>query len=92
MLGLAITMVMAPTGQASAHRLWPMHLCPLTMTALPPSMARTSPSGHTAVQIWQPMQCVVSMWGCCARGPSEYISPFSAARRARASRRFRPIR
>ena len=40
MLGLAITMVMAPTGQASAQRLWPMHLCPLTMTALPPSMAK----------------------------------------------------
>ena len=26
MLGLAITMVIAPTGQASAHRLCPMHL------------------------------------------------------------------
>ncbi len=26
MLGLAITMVMAPTGQTSAQRLWPMHL------------------------------------------------------------------
>ena len=37
-LGLAITMVMAPTGQASAHRPWPMHLCPLMMAALPPSM------------------------------------------------------
>ena len=35
MLGLAITMVIAPTGQASAQRPWPMHLCPFTMTALP---------------------------------------------------------
>ena len=64
MLGLAITMVMAPTGQTSAHRLWPMHLYPFTMTALPPSIARTSPSGQTVVQAAQPMQCVASICGC----------------------------
>ena len=56
MLGLAITMVIAPTGHASAHRPWPMHLYPLTMTALPPSIASTSPSGQTVVQVPQPMQ------------------------------------
>ncbi len=56
MLGLAITMVIAPTGQASAQRPWPIHLCPLTMTALPAIMASTSPSGQTLVQVAQPMQ------------------------------------
>ena len=56
MLGLAITIVIAPTGQASAQRPWPMHLWPLTMTALPPIMASTSPSGQTLVQVAQPMQ------------------------------------
>ena len=56
MLGVAITIVIAPTGHASAHRPCPMHLYPLTMTALPPSMASTSPSGQTQVQVAQPMQ------------------------------------
>src|ERR1022692_3045063 len=53
-----ITIVMAPTGHASAQSSWPMHLYPFTMTALPPSIARTSPSGHTLVQVWQPMQAL----------------------------------
>ena len=61
MLGLAMTMVMAPTGQASAHKLCPMHLYPLTITAWPASMARTSPSGQTVVQVAQPMQYCVSI-------------------------------
>ena len=56
MLGLASTIVIAPTGQTSAQRLCPMHLYPLTITALPPSMARTSPSGQTMVHAAQPMQ------------------------------------
>jgi hypothetical protein len=33
-LGLAMTMVMAPTGHSSAQRPWPMHLCPLMMVGL----------------------------------------------------------
>src|SRR5271169_1646981 len=67
-----ITIVIAPTGQASAQRAWPMHLYPLTMTALPPSMASTSPSGQTVVQVAQPMQCELSICGCCDWGPAEY--------------------
>ena len=75
MLGLAMTMVMAPTGQASAHRLCPMHLYPLTMTACPPSMASTSPSGQTVVHVAQPMQYCVSICGCWDCGPSERKRP-----------------
>src|SRR6266567_6252977 len=56
MLGLAVTIVIAPTGHASAHKPWPMHLCPLTITAFPPIIASTSPSGQTLVQVPQPMQ------------------------------------
>src|SRR6267143_1391394 len=85
MLGLAITIVIAPTGQASAHRLWPIHLYPLTRTAWPPSIARTSPSGHTMVHVAQPMQFVVSICGCCDCGPSDRRLPFCAASRARVS-------
>ena len=51
-----MTMVMAPTGHASAHRPWPMHLCPLTIAALPSIKASTSPSGHTVTHAPQPMQ------------------------------------
>src|SRR5882672_7466040 len=88
MLGLAMTMVMAPTGQTSAHRLWPMHLYPLTITACPASMASTSPSGQTIVHVAQPMQLEVSIWGCCDCGPSDRIFPFSADSRARTSLAF----
>src|ERR1700745_3149485 len=70
-LGLAITMVMAPTGQASAQRPCPMHLCGLTITPLPPKLANPAPSGHTSVHVPQPMQLPVSMCGCCACGPLE---------------------
>src|SRR5882762_5533490 len=89
MLGLAITIVIAPTGQASAHRLWPIHLYPLTRTALPPNMASTSPSGHTCVQIAQPMHHTLSICGCWAWGPLEYVFPFSSDARARASLFFK---
>jgi len=41
----------------------------LTMTAWPASIARTSPSGQTVVHVAQPMQCVVSICGCCDCGP-----------------------
>jgi len=92
MLGLAMTMVMAPTGQASAHSECPMHLCPFTITAWPPSMASTSPSGQTSVQPPQPMQLLVSMWGCMPRGPEENSFPFSEAARERASLFFIFIR
>src|SRR5260370_2576352 len=92
MLGLAIAMVMAPTGYASAQRLWPMHLYPLTMTAWPANIARTSPSGQTMVHVAQPMQYVVSICGCCDWGPSERRLPFWAASRERASRASCPLR
>src|SRR5947209_3905820 len=58
------------------------------MTALPPIIASTSPSGHTVVQVAQPMHWALSMCGCCDFGPSEYTLPFSAAACARASRCF----
>src|SRR5207245_314683 len=64
----------------------------LMMTALPPSMPRTSPSGQAMVQAAQPIQCVASICGCCARGPSERHFPFSAAWRACASLLFRFLR
>src|SRR3990170_2723557 len=85
MLGLAITMVIAPTGHTSAHKLCPTHLYPFTMAALPPSMASTSPSGHACVQVAQPMHRVESMFGCWALGAPENNLPFSAAARAFAS-------
>ena len=59
--GAACTIVIAPTGQASAHIPWPMHLYGLISAALPPTMPSTSPSGHTCVQPWQPMQLLTSM-------------------------------
>src|SRR5229473_4470217 len=89
-LGLAMTIVMAPTGHASAHSPCPMHLWPLTITALPAMTAMTSPSGQTSTQAPQPMHCRASMCGCCARGPSEKSFPCSAAARAAAS--FRRMR
>ena len=50
MLGVAITISMAPTGHASAQSPWPMHLDPLTIAAFPPITASTSPSGQTSTQ------------------------------------------
>src|SRR6267143_3920223 len=88
MLGLAMPIVIAPTGQASAHRLWPIHLYPLTRTALPPNMASTSPSGQTCVQIAQPMHHMLSICGCWDWGPLEYIFPFASDSRALASLSF----
>ena len=84
-LGFAITIVMAPTGHASAQRPWPMHLWPFTIAALPPITANTSPSGQTSTHAPHPMQWFASMWGCCARGPSETSLPRSAAASAAAS-------
>src|ERR1700675_3067033 len=62
------------------------------MTAFPPNMASTSPSGQTVVQAAQPMQEFASIFGCCDCGPREMILPFSAAERASASRFFKPRR
>src|SRR5579859_7679752 len=46
------------------------------MTSWPPSMATTSSSGQTVVQVAQPMQYCVSMCGSCDCGPSERSVPF----------------
>src|ERR1035441_7674513 len=62
-----------------------MHLYPFTMTAFPPSTARTSPSGQTVVHVPQPIQWAASICGCWACGPPESILPFSAASFARFS-------
>src|SRR5690349_2799223 len=62
------------------------------MAALPPSMARTSPSGQTWVQLWQPMQKFTSICGCCARGPSDISLPFAADFSAFSSRTRRLLR
>ena len=90
-LALAITMVMAPTGHTSAQMLWPMHLWPLTMVALPFSRPSTSPSGQASTHVPHPMQRVeIDMWMLCPR-PVGKIFPCSAASIAAFSRFLWPI-